>query len=183
MVRNEGIQWLSRNRLLIDLSLAFLETLRKYPPQPCLSRVATADCRIPGTSYVVPKGDHVYIPVIGIQNDPEIYPDPDRFDPDRMTHEKMKARHPCAFMPFGMGKSSLFGVKNGEDITLVQLVLGPRICIGYRFGLLQVKLGLAMVISRYCLTINSKTRQPLNFLPNRIDLDVQDGIWLNARPL
>lgn len=87
----------------------FSETLRKYPPQPCLSRVATSECRIPGTSYVMAKGSHVYIPVIGIHNDPEIYPDPDRFDPDRMTREKIKARHPCSFIPFGMGKEKYEG--------------------------------------------------------------------------
>lgn len=90
-----------QNSLIFNL---ISETLRKYPPQPCLTRVATADCRIPGTNYVVRKGDHVYIPIIGIHYDPEIYPDPDRFDPDRMTTEKMKARHPSSFLPFGMGK-------------------------------------------------------------------------------
>lgn len=108
------------------------------------------------------KGDHVYIPIAGIHYDPEIYPEPDRFDPDRMTAEKKKARHPASFIPFGMG---------------------PRICIGYRFGLLQVKLGIAMIVSKYRLTINVKTKQPLNFVPNRIDLEVEDGMWLNAQPL
>ena len=49
--------------------------------------------------------------------------------------------------------------------------------------MLQVKLGISMILSKYRLTINSKTKQPLNFLPNRFDLDVQDGIWINARPL
>lgn len=40
-----------------------------------------------------------------------------------------------------------------------------------------------MTISKYRLTIDSKTKQPLNFLPNRFDLDVHEGIWLNARPV
>lgn len=108
------------------------------------------------------KGDHIYIPLVGIHHDPDIYPDPDRFDPDRMTAEKKKARHPCSFIPFGMG---------------------PRICIGYRFGLLQVKMGIVMILSKYRLTINSKTKQPLNFMPDRIDVDVEDGIWINAHEL
>lgn len=40
-----------------------------------------------------------------------------------------------------------------------------------------------MILSKYRLTINSKTKQPLNFAPNRLDLDVEDGIWLNAQAL
>lgn len=136
--------------------------MRKYPPQVFLTRVATADHTLSGTDYTVRKGHHVYIPLIGIHYDPEIYPDPDRFDPDRMTPEEMKKRHPCSFMPFGMG---------------------PRICIGYRFGILQVKLGIAMILSKYHLTVHHKTKQPLSFSPNTIELDVQDGIWLNTHPL
>lgn len=142
--------------------IKFPETLRKYPPQPFLARIAIKDTRFPGTSYVAKKGSHIYIPIAGIHSDPDIYPDPDRFDPDRMTTEKKKERHPCSFLPIGAG---------------------PRICLGYRFGMLQVKLAIAMILSKYRLSINSRTKQPLNFMPSRLDLDVEDGIWLNAQPL
>lgn len=144
------------------LTIIILETLRKYPPQAYLSRVANADTRLPGTTYKVRKGDHVFIPIAGIHYDPAIYPEPDRFDPDRMTQEKMKARHPASYLPFGGG---------------------PRICIGYRFGLLQVKVGIAMILSKYRLTVNVKTKQPFDYTPNKIELDVADGIWLNAHQL
>lgn len=80
------------------------ETLRKYPPQAYLSRVANTQVKLPGTNYEVRKGHPVFIPLVGIHYDPDIYPDPDRFNPDRMTREKMQARHPCSFMPFGYGK-------------------------------------------------------------------------------
>lgn len=49
------------------------------------------------------------IPVHAIQRDPEIYPDPDKFDPDRFLENNVKDRHPMTFMGFGAG---------------------PRICIG-----------------------------------------------------
>lgn len=78
-----------------------------------MSRVAEADYTDRKTGQVIEKGMHVMIPIAAIQNDPDIYPDPNRFDPDRMTTDKMKARHPCSFMPFGAG---------------------PRICIGIRMA-------------------------------------------------
>lgn len=106
------------------------------------------------------KGDHVYIPISGIHHDPDIYPDPDRFDPERMTQEKIKNRHPYSFLPYGGG---------------------PRKCMGYKFGLLQVKLAIVRILRNYKLSVNCKTKQPLDFIPRRLEVDVREGIWLDAR--
>ncbi|CAG2064945.1 unnamed protein product, partial [Timema podura] len=98
------------------------ETLRKYPPAPNLYRKCTVPYPIPGTSITLEQGTRVLIPAYAIHHDPEFYPEPEKFDPERFTEENKASRPSCTYLPFGEG---------------------PRICIGVRFGLLQVKVGLA----------------------------------------
>lgn len=93
------------------ISSATTETLRKYPPIVNLQRTAKKDYRVPNTRIVLEKGTTVIIPITAYHWDPEIYPNPDKFDPERFTPDEVKKRHPYAFMPFGEG---------------------PRICIGMR---------------------------------------------------
>lgn len=94
----------------------FAETLRKYPPLPVLNRVCTKDYVIPGSAGVVIKeGTKVGISSIALQHDPDYFPDPDSFDPERFNEENKKHIKPFTFIPFGEG---------------------PRICIGNKIIIL-----------------------------------------------
>ena len=87
------------------------ETLRKYPVVSSLTRSATEQYKMPNSKVVIPKGQSVWIPVHAIHHDPEIYPEPEKFKPERFTPEEKANRHPYVYLPFGEG---------------------PRICIGMR---------------------------------------------------
>lgn len=87
----------------------FIEGLRMNPVVATMFRLCTKRYVIPGTDVVIEKGTPVIIPIFGIQRDPAIYPDPEKFDPDRFSSENVSARHPYSFLSFGEG---------------------PRICIG-----------------------------------------------------
>lgn len=87
------------------------ETLRKYPVVSNLQRKAIKDYKIPDSDVVLPKGRSVMIPVHAIHHDPEIYPQPEKFDPERFSVEEKAKRHQFSYLPFGEG---------------------PRICIGMR---------------------------------------------------
>jgi len=102
------------------------EALRLYPPAWWLPRVATEDDEIGG--FPIPAGTMVAPIVYTIQRHPEIWPQPERFDPERHDRARAAARHPLAWMPFGAGL---------------------RQCIGRELALMEATMALAMITQRY----------------------------------
>ncbi|XP_037070254.1 cytochrome P450 3A19-like [Pollicipes pollicipes] len=107
------------------LDRVLLEALRLYPPATRIERMATKDYTLPGTNVHLPKGMVVQMSVFSIHRDPDHYPDPLRFDPDRFLPEEKEKRHPCVYLPFGSG---------------------PRNCIAKRFALFEAKVALAALL-------------------------------------
>ncbi|GJQ77926.1 Cyp6a9 [Trypoxylus dichotomus] len=134
------------------------ETLRKYPPVPHLSRKCTRDYQMPGTNTVLEKNRRVYISVLGLHRDPEYYPDPEKFDPGRFSEENKATRHPFTFIPFGEG---------------------PRNCIGSRFGIMQTKVGLILLLRNFRVSLNDKTELPLTMEPSALLMTTRNKIWLD----
>ncbi|XP_011706563.1 PREDICTED: probable cytochrome P450 6a14 [Wasmannia auropunctata] len=135
--------------------------MRKYPPLPILNRICTKEINLPTINVCVPEGTLITIPVLGLHRDPSIYPDPDKFDPERFNADKVKERHPYAFIPFGEG---------------------PRNCIGMRFAYVQIKIGLVSLLSKYKFKLHSKTRVPITFTEKSMTLLAKDGIYLIIEP-
>ncbi|XP_055697198.1 probable cytochrome P450 6a14 [Phlebotomus papatasi] len=133
------------------------ETLRKYPVVDTLIRKAGQDYQLSNHDFVLKKDSIILISAYGIHHDPEIYPDPEKFDPDRFTEENIKNRHAYAWLPFGEG---------------------PRICVGMRFGMMQTRVGLANLLSKYRVKTTPKTPIPLVFSPSSSVLSAKSGMWL-----
>lgn len=77
--------------------------MRKYPAGPYLTRESSSDYHLPGTNVTIEKGMTVVLPVHAIHYDPEYYPDPWTFDPERFEAEEKQKRHPMTFLTFGSG--------------------------------------------------------------------------------
>ncbi|XP_055696558.1 cytochrome P450 6A1-like [Lutzomyia longipalpis] len=133
------------------------ETLRMHPIVPNLVRTLTKDYKIPDRDYVFKKGTFFSIPVFGIHRDADIYPEPNKFDPDRFTEENIKNRHQFSWLPFGDG---------------------PRNCVGMRFGMMQTRVGLATLLSKYRITPTSKTLIPMEYGATGPVLSPKGGMWL-----
>ncbi|XP_046679192.1 LOW QUALITY PROTEIN: probable cytochrome P450 6a13 [Homalodisca vitripennis] len=121
------------------------ETLRRYPPFPYLTRCCTEDYDVPKSSLTIKKGHHITIPVYSLHHDPEHFPEPFTFNPDRFSPENSKDRHPCVFMPFGEG---------------------PRMCVGQKFGLMNVKTAVATLVADYQISLTPDTEVPLKLTNN-----------------
>ena len=98
----------------------FKEGLRLYPPAAVIPRTAKVDTELDG--YRIPKGTIVFISPYVLHRRPDLYPDPERFDPGRFDHDAERARPRHSYIPFGVG---------------------PRTCIGNHFTLMEGQLVLA----------------------------------------
>lgn len=81
----------------------FSESLRKYPPLGIVFRRVTKDYFVPEYDFTLKRGTLVWIPAYAIQHDPENFPNPEKYDPERFTAEQVNERNPVTFLPFGDG--------------------------------------------------------------------------------
>jgi len=100
------------------------ESLRLYPPVPILARDVIEDDIVGG--YRIPKGGIVFISSYILHHHPNLWKDPESFNPDRFSQEG--PIHPYSFIPFGAG---------------------PRSCIGMNFAVLETKIVLSVLLSRF----------------------------------
>ncbi|KAK1132498.1 hypothetical protein K0M31_013881 [Melipona bicolor] len=145
------------------LASVMLETLRKYPVLQWLSRIPMEPYTFSGTKVTVPKDQQVFIPIYSIQRDPEIFPNPEAFDPDRFSEENIKTRHSMSHLPFGDG---------------------PRHCSGIRLAKVQLKVAMVTILSKYKVEVCEKTRKV--YKPDKRPLFLlqpADGIYLKMTKL
>jgi len=67
------------------------------------------DYPITGTNFVLKKGDAVVVPILALQHDEDLYPNPEKFDPDRFSPENKSSINPYAYLPFGQGPKNCIG--------------------------------------------------------------------------
>ncbi|XP_014363276.2 cytochrome P450 6B1 [Papilio machaon] len=143
------------------LQQVFDETLRLYPLADLIQRVTRSEYKVPGTDITLEKGCPVIMSGWGIHKDPQYFPDPERFDPDRFSPENVKNLHPCAYLPFGAG---------------------PRNCIGMRFAKIQSQVGIATFLSKFRVEPSKKTATKFTYDPMRVFLLPEEGIFVNIVP-
>ncbi|KAF2887508.1 hypothetical protein ILUMI_18665 [Ignelater luminosus] len=139
------------------LNMVVCETLRKYPVLAFLDRLCIQDYKIPGSDLVIEKGTPIYIPMFGLHYDPQYFPDPDKFDPERFSDENRNRLPSYAYIPFGEG---------------------PRVCIGERLGLVVSKLGLCYLLSQFEVARCTETPVPIIFETKGIILASTVGLPL-----
>ncbi|XP_017782407.1 PREDICTED: cytochrome P450 9e2-like [Nicrophorus vespilloides] len=142
------------------------ETLRKWPSGIVTDRVCVKPYTIPSTrsnesAVHLKVGDHVWLPIAGLNYDEKYFPDPKVFSPERFSEENRHDIDPSTYCPFG---------------------LGPRNCIGSRFALMEVKTLFFHILHKFEFTVVNKTVIPIEISKTQFNLNASSGYWLGLKP-
>ncbi|KAJ6659734.1 hypothetical protein lerEdw1_018449 [Lerista edwardsae] len=116
------------------LDMVLNETQRLYPLVGRLERVCKKDVEVNGVT--IRKGTVVVIPPFVLHRDPEYWPEPDEFRPERFSKENRESMDPYTFLPFGAG---------------------PRNCIGMRFAMVSMKVATASLLRQFSFRVCKET--------------------------
>lgn len=108
----------------------FMETMRMYAVTPFLPRTLKEADQL--GQYHLPANATILVFFHGVHHNPHVWEQPEVFDPERFTTERMAGQNAFAYVPFSAG---------------------PRKCVGNDFALLEGTLIMAMVFQRYNLNI------------------------------
>lgn len=108
------------------------------------------------------KGQPVWIPLYAFHHDPKYFEKPEKFDSERFLGERKKHTvNNGAYMPFGFG---------------------PRMCIGFRFALMETKVLLLHLLARCDLLRCEKTSMPIKIVKGGFTMKPEGGFWIKVVP-
>lgn len=134
------------------------ESLRLYPPASVLPRMAFEDYKLGDLD--IPKGLSIWIPVLAIHHSKEIWgEDVNEFNPERFASKSSFAPGRQYFMPFAAG---------------------PRNCVGQSFALMEAKIILSMLLSKFSFNISENYRHAPVIV---LTLKPKYGVQICLKPL
>nr|QZM07451.1 cytochrome P450 monooxygenase CYP347AD2 [Lasioderma serricorne] len=141
------------------------ESLRLHPAGFFLTRSCTEEITLTSPynendKLFIERDTPVILPIYYFHMDPKYFPKPDIFDPDRFASENRSKIIRGSYLPFGDG---------------------PRICLGQKFGLIQMKLGLISILKDFKVTTNEKTITPLEIDPLYFIITAKGGLWVDFK--
>lgn len=139
------------------LELIVRETMRISFIATLLRRNVVEDLEVSGKN--VQRGAFLAYPVADVHHNPEYYPNPGTFDPSRFSSESEQSGQP--FLGWGTGRHP---------------------CTGMKVAKLEVKLILALMLTRYEYSLVDEAGVPTMTLPvpDRNDIHQVRGVWLNG---
>ena len=141
------------------LDCVIMEAQRLYPAAAQVNRECCKDYDLNGIH--IPAGMEIVIPLYALHHDPDAWQDPEKFDPERFRSPAKDARHAFQFLPFGAG---------------------PRNCIGMRFALMEIKIALIRILTKYKFVQSPETQVPL-IIHSGATLSAKDGVRVRVESI
>ena len=135
------------------------ETMRVFPPMPVTIRRSLKD----GTlgRYRVRKGDIILVGTLAAQRDPRYWgPDPDRFDPEQFTADKVAARPRHAFIPFSVGRRQCMA----QEVTFMML----RVVLFEVYRRYQLRLAPGVTVVKNTVVTTKPAAVPVIRIPREV---------------
>jgi cytochrome P450 len=137
--------------------LVIAESLRMYPEPPLLIRRALEDDVLPagnaGFETKISRGTDIFMAIYNIHRDPELWENPDDFDPERFLRP---TSNPGA-RPEWEGytpANTLYPNEVQSNFAYLPFGGGNRKCVGDQFACMEAVVTLAMVLRKFDLSLD-----------------------------
>ncbi|KAK8788415.1 hypothetical protein V5799_021807, partial [Amblyomma americanum] len=147
---------------LTYLGQVLSESLRLYPSLPgSIRRICDEDYEHNGVRIL--KGMNVSVPTLVLHYDPELWPEPTKFDPERFSKANKDRIRPMSYFPFGFG---------------------PRRCIASALSQMELTLTLAMLVMRYRILPSGRyEKEPPVYASSSLLGFPKHGVWVKLEKL
>ena len=138
------------------LEACIKENLRLCGPVARIDRLCKKDWTSPDGRMTIKAGTYVRFPFYVIHHNPEFWPEPELFQPERFLKENSHNIVPYSWIPFGAG---------------------PRACIGERFAMVEMKIAMVKLLQNFTPTLTDTSKIEVLkgdlFLYNYPDFDLK----------
>ena len=145
------------------MDMVVSETLRRWSIGSAADRLCNKPYVIEnydGNRVQLNVGDSVWLPIYSLHMDPEYFPNPKKFDPERFNDENKHSIRSGTYTPFGVG---------------------PRNCVASRFALMEIKSFFFYMLLNFELVKCSKTQDPIVLKAGAINTEPSKGFFTMIR--
>ena len=134
---------LDKLKTMVYLEQVIKEVLRQAPPVSAGLRKVVRDCFFQG--FRIPKGWNVIYQIASVLQDPNIYKQPEQFNPERFNSTNAEDKQkPFCYIPFGGG---------------------VRECMGKEFGYIVIKIFVYILLNSYSWKFKQNQDLTINLFP------------------
>ncbi|XP_062562172.1 probable cytochrome P450 6g2 isoform X2 [Armigeres subalbatus] len=160
LTENDGLLTFDLLQKIDYLDWILQESLRITPPAAALQKLCTQNYALKyevagkQVGTFIRPGTTVLIPIAAIHMDPQYYPEPNEFRPERFSPQEKAKRSLPVYIPFGEG---------------------PRMCLGMRFAQSQIKIALLKLVQNFRVRV-SPNYKPWQFNRQTFLTEAKDGL-------
>lgn len=149
-----GIPSTDQVRQLVWTPAVLRETLRKHSVVPLVMRYASEDDVLPasetglGRDITIPRGCTVAVGIEGVHNNPDVWENPQKFDPERFIDAEIANNTNTM-----LNKTAATYSKKIDPYAFIPFINGPRNCLGQHLSLIETQVALAYLFHCWDATL------------------------------